>query len=106
MIGKFLGSQFSGYLLIASIFIIAGMVYYIRSGGYKACLRDQITQAVKQENKRDEIEREVLRLNDNNLRKRYCKWMRDSEDECLQANIPIIERQDDQRDNAANHSAQ
>ena len=38
---------------------------------------------------RNELEKEVRRLAKPALVRRYCKWVRDSEDECLQAHLPV-----------------
>jgi len=40
MIGKFLSSQFSGYLAIAAIITLIGAVWFIRHSGYVACEDD------------------------------------------------------------------
>lgn len=49
----------------------------------------QLEAAVEYEEDYEEIEQEIIRLPADDLRKRYCKWVRDDKDKCLQANIPI-----------------
>lgn len=51
----------------------------------------QLTAIVESEKKHEKKTREVITLPTDTLRQRYCKWMRDSESECLQADIPILE---------------
>lgn len=45
MIGKFLSSQFSGYLAIAAIIALIGGVWFIRHSGYTACEDDYKAKA-------------------------------------------------------------
>ena len=49
----------------------------------------QLKQTIHQEEAYEVKTQEIIRLPPSDLRRRYCKWVRDSEDLCLQANIPI-----------------
>ncbi len=49
MIGKFLSSQFSGYLAIGAIIVLIAGVWYIRHSGYKACEDDMKTRAATEQ---------------------------------------------------------
>lgn len=40
---------------------------------------------------RESLENEVIKLPVTQLVRRYCRWVRDGEEKCLQANIPISE---------------
>ena len=106
MIGRFLGSQFSGYIAIAGVFIIIGLVVYLRNGGYQACLKDQLAGESEAQNERQKNEIEIIRLDNAALRRRYCQWVRDNVQECLEADIPILERPDDQGNDATDNSTQ
>jgi hypothetical protein len=55
MIGKFLSSQFSGYLAIISMAGLLALGWYVRNGGYQACLKDQIVETNIVTGKRNEI---------------------------------------------------
>ena len=106
MFGGFLRSSFSGYIAIAGVFIIVGLVFYLRNGGYKACLKDQLAGESAAQSERQKIEIEIIRLDNAALRKRYCQWVRDDMQECIEADIPILERPDDQGNNATDNSTQ
>lgn len=63
-----------------------GTVYY---KGYSSCQASQQTEIIKAEKKHDAIEKKTMSLSDIDLRKRYCKWVRDGKDKCLQIHLPI-----------------
>ncbi len=50
MIGKFLSSQFSGYIAIAAIIVLIGGVWYIRHSGYAACEDDMKIESANSQN--------------------------------------------------------
>ena len=49
----------------------------------------QLEAYVETEKNHEKITQEVIRLPASKLRSRYCEWVRDDKDKCLQANIPI-----------------
>ena len=55
---------------------------------------------------RGKKEDEITRLPVSDLKRRYCHWMRDSMQECLQADIPLRERQNDRKHNGTNRHPQ
>ena len=46
MIAKFIASRFSGYIAIAGVVAVLGLVYYIYNEGKQACVNNVITSAV------------------------------------------------------------
>jgi hypothetical protein len=90
MIGGFLKSSFSGYLAIAGVFIIVGLVWYIRNEGYQSCLTDQLTKTVGIQHETAKLEIEIMRLDDAALVRRYCRWVYDVPyNECVETVTPI-----------------
>lgn len=55
MISKFLTSRFSGYLAIAGVIAILGLVWYIYNEGKQSCENKVVNQQVKTLEKRNEI---------------------------------------------------
>ena len=55
MIAKFLASRFSGYIAIAAVIIVLGLVYYIYSEGKQACENTVVNKEVELMEKRNEI---------------------------------------------------
>lgn len=49
----------------------------------------QLEAVIKHEDKHEKLTQEIIRLPADDLRRRYCKWVRDDIDQCLQADIPI-----------------
>lgn len=90
MIGRFLGSQFSGYIAIAGVFIIIGLVLYIRNEGYQSCLTDQLAKTVGIQHETTKLEIEIMRLDDDALVRRYCRWVYDLPyNECIKTVKPV-----------------
>lgn len=79
------------YILgIAGVLGIFGYVYMKgRSDKGTEVQVEQLKEIVEKEKKHEVKRQEVVRLPTSALRSRYCKWMRDSEQLCLQADIPI-----------------
>ena len=94
---KYLFPDFKAVIvsLMISFVLSVGVGMYQYSSGYaagtKAALTDQLIQVTKAEAKHDRKVKEVMSLDDIELRKRYCQWVRDDKAKCLQANIPIGE---------------
>jgi len=99
LISNFLASRMLSVVLIGAV---GALVVFIRSGGYQACLKDQLVSVATSIQGNIQHEKEIIRLDNSDLKRRYCKWMRDSEDECLQADIPLRARPNDAGNNAAN----
>jgi len=59
--------------------------------GKSSCQLKTANAVIEGEKNNDKKTKEVIRLPDDNLRKRYCEWVRDDKDKCLQAYIPIGE---------------
>lgn len=57
--------------------------------GSKVTEHAALEQGAKNEKNYEKIKQEVLSLNDNDLRREYCKWVRDDRDLCLQNNKPL-----------------
>jgi len=55
MLGKFLGSKFSGYLAIAGVVAVLGLVWYIYNEGKQSCISDTVNLEVELMEKRNEI---------------------------------------------------
>jgi len=85
----FLTSKFSGYLSIFGVLACLLLVWYIYNEGSKACEAKIVKETVIKYEKRNELEKEIRTLPRTELVSRYCKWVRDSESECLQANLPV-----------------
>ena len=52
---KFLESKFSGYLAIAGVVVVLGLVFYIYNEGKQACENKIVNQQVETLEKRNEI---------------------------------------------------
>lgn len=85
------------YLIAAVLLLLipAGFLLWGKTIGRQEVRQQQLTAVIKSEKKHERKTQEVIPLSDADLRKRYCKWVRDSQDLCLQADIPIGARQDD-----------
>lgn len=77
MITSFLTSKFSGYLSLIGVAIIIGLIIYIYQEGKNSCINHQSTLIVKEIKKNERKEIEIRRLSDDDLVKRYCKWVYD-----------------------------
>ena len=47
MIGKFVSSRFSGYIAIAAVVAVLGMVFYIYNEGKKSCISAAINEQLE-----------------------------------------------------------
>lgn len=76
----------------ASLFLLGfGYGYYVTSQSYE---NKNLKQIVRKAGQHEKLKNEIIRLPINDLKRRYCKWMRDSERECLDnPDIPIREGQ-------------
>lgn len=96
-------------LLVATITILGafGGVYFKgRVDGSNSCAAKYASAYSEGVKRHASIKKEVMRLTTDDLKRRYCKWVRDSEDECLRADIPVSEGQTDTRNNAASSNTQ
>lgn len=82
------------YLVLGlGIISIGGAIYW--KGDRAGSQREQVKtlkHIAKQEQKYEKIKQEVIRLPRDDLRARYCEWVRDDKQLCLQADIPISSR--------------
>lgn len=85
--------MFRLYALIGVVVFLlashAGMFFYGKMQGKNEIKMIHYEAAIKAEKDRDNVEREVITLDRPALRQRYCKWVRDDQQACLQADIPI-----------------
>lgn len=79
-----------GGALVLAIFVGSFLLW---SNGYQEAEEDitakenvAVIQAVSE---RESLEDEVIKLPVTDLLRRYCRWVRDDKDKCLQANLPI-----------------
>ena len=77
MIGGFLQSKTSGYLAIASILIVLGLVWYIFNEGKNACIAGNNNAIIDKQEKDNKNEKEIRQLGDSDLVHRYCQWVSD-----------------------------
>lgn len=68
---------------------VIGVYFYGKKHGHDICELKYATIQLEAEGSHESKEREVIRLPVTELKRRYCRWVRDSEAECLQADIPI-----------------
>ena len=73
-------------LAVASLLASVGIGLYFK--GKADCRVEIVTETVIEYEEREDVEQEVIRLSKPELVKRYCKWVRDGQAECLQANLP------------------
>lgn len=55
MIARFLASRFSGYIAIAAVVAILGLVYYIYNEGKQACVNETVNVEIDLMEKRNAI---------------------------------------------------
>lgn len=83
------------YLIIGAIgVIITGLVFShaaVYRAGQKSVEVKVLKETAKAEVKYEELKKEVITLDHIALRKRFCEWVRDNKNDCLQADIPIRE---------------
>lgn len=86
--------RFLPYIILAiGALSFIGAVYW--KGHSTGSQQEQIRAlkgTLKQEQKYEKIKQEVIRLPRDDLRARYCEWVRDDKQLCLQADIPISPR--------------
>ena len=76
--------------IVAALAISHVTVYMVgRSHGKTKEIVKELKAEVEGEEQREEITKEVIRLPATELRRRYCEWVRDDKDLCLEADIPI-----------------
>ena len=81
------------YLYIGIVAVFAsysvGLVLWGVSVGKQSVKVNILKEVVDSEIKFKSLEKEIITLSRPDLRKRYCKWVRDDKDLCLKSNIPI-----------------
>lgn len=72
---------------------VLGFISFIYWKGGNDTKNRLITQDLKQtielERQYEEKKQEVIQLDRSDLHERYCEWMRDSKQMCLEADLPI-----------------
>lgn len=81
--------MFNLYLIIGALAAIIGAFFYGMHIGAQGVKTEYITEYVKVSEERNEREQEVITLPRPALKSRYCRWVRDSRDDCMQADIPV-----------------
>lgn len=79
------------FTVLTVLAVFGGVYVWGRDDGNNQAERTQLKAVVESQKQHDIKTKEVVTLPDDALRKRYCKWMRDSEELCLQSDIPIRE---------------
>ena len=70
--------------------ILIGIVYYKgQSAGENKQIVKELTAEVKSQENYEEKRQEIIKLPPSDLLKRYCEWVRDDKELCLQSNQPI-----------------
>lgn len=76
MISKFLASRFSGYIAIAGVVAILGLVWYIYKEGKNSCVGAAAVETVKvdQQSRKDahEVQKEIQALDEPSLNNKLC----------------------------------
>jgi len=93
-------------VLVIALAALSASHYFVYTAGKKSIELKVMEAKGRAESDFSKKQIEVYSLDDIALRKRFCDWVRDNKLECLQANIPIIERQDDTGNDAANSNTQ
>lgn len=68
---------------------VIGVYFYGKQHGNDICELEYATINLEAKEKHETLEQEIIRLPATELKRRYCQWVRDNKDKCLQANIPI-----------------
>lgn len=77
-------------LVVVAVLAILGGVYHWGAKDTETKIENkQLNAVVESEKAYDRKTKEVIPLGDAALRERYCKWVRDSKELCLQADIPL-----------------
>ena len=96
--------------ILAVLVVVVGALsashYFTYTAGEKSIELKVMEAKGRAESEFSKKQIEVYSLDDIALRKRFCDWVRDNKLECLQANIPVIEGQDDAGNDAANSNTQ
>lgn len=75
------------YILALGLLAMTYILGHVK--GTDSCQLKQSAAIIKEDIKHEKIEEKVMSLSDIELRKSYCKWMRDDKQKCLSSHIPI-----------------
>ena len=83
--------RFLPYLIFAGgvLAFVIGVYFYGQEQGKDICEFKYSTLQIEAEEKHETLEQEIIRLPVTELRTRWCDWVRNNREKCLQANIPI-----------------
>ena len=76
-------------LAVIGLALISGAFFMGYVKGQASVEATVLKETIIKYEERNELENEVRRLAKPALVRRYCKWVRDSESECLQAHLPV-----------------
>lgn len=76
-------------VVVAVLSIIGGVYLWGKDDGVTKVENKQLHAVVESEKEYVRKTKEVIPLDDVALRERYCEWVRDSKELCMQAHIPI-----------------
>ena len=68
---------------------LAGVFLWTWNWRDDACETKDLKAVVEGVEKHEKREKKIIRLDNAALRQRYCEWVRDDKQACLQADIPI-----------------
>lgn len=84
---------FNMYVAIGIAVALVGSHAWVYRQGQMSVEVKIVKAEVKANEEYEEKTKEIIRLPITQLKRRYCEWMRDSKELCLQADIPIAQRQ-------------